>query len=137
MKDQFRDHANHQDATVASTVGVARAPCTYKKPIDPVTIRKFYGCADENSDDVVADQHFKKNAEAFYNNGMSDFQINQGQGQSLEQANDVFFGVEPKKRGLALGKPIPGYSGTNQRVEADNIFGMTYANAKQFAEGSN
>ena len=31
MKDQFRDHANHQDATVASTVGVARAPCTYKK----------------------------------------------------------------------------------------------------------
>lgn len=137
MKDQFKDHANNQDATVASTVGVQRAPCTYKKPIDPVTIRKFYGCVDENSDEVVANEHFKKNAEAFYNNGTSDFQINQGQGQSLDAANEVFFGVETKKRGLALGKPIPGYSGTNQRVEADNIFGMTYANAKQFAEGSN
>ena len=102
-----------------------------------MTIRKFYGCADGNSDDTVANEHFKKNAEAFYNNGTSDFQINQNQGQSLEQANDVFFGVETKKKGLVLGKPIPGYSGTNQRVEADNIFGMTYANAKQFAEGSN
>jgi len=137
MKDCFTDHANNQDATVASTVGVQRAPCTYKKPIDPVTIRKFYGCVDENSDETVANEHFKKNAEAFYNNGTSDFQINKGEDQSMDAANEVFFGVETKKRGLALGKPIPGYSGTNQRVEADNIFGMTYANAKQFAEGSN
>ena len=102
-----------------------------------MTIRKFYGCAEENNDDVVANEHFKKNAEAFYNNGVSDFQIDNSKKQSLDQANEVFFGVEPKKKGLALGKPIPGYSGTNQRVEADNIFGMTYANAKQFAEGSN
>ena len=95
-----------------------------------MTIRKFYGCAEENNDDVVAQQHFKKNAEAFYNNGASDFKIDNTQGQSLDAANDIFFGVEHKKKGLDLGKPIPGYSGTNQRVEADNIFGMTYANAR-------
>ena len=27
-----------------------------------MTIRKFYGCAEENNDDVVAQQHFKKNS---------------------------------------------------------------------------
>lgn len=33
------------------------------------------------------------------------------------------------KTGLKLGQPIPGYSGVNRRVEADNVFGMTYAEA--------
>lgn len=102
-----------------------------------MTIRKFYGCGNEAADDVVANEHFKANAAAFYNNGPSGMSMNQDAGQSLEAANEVFFGVEHKKKGLQHGKPIPGYSGTNQRVEADNIFGMTYANARQFAEGSN
>ena len=101
-----------------------------------MTIRKFYGCAEEG-DQVVNDEHFKANAEAFYNNGPSGVNLRQDAGQSLEQANDVFFGVEKKEQGLKLGAPIPGYSGTDQRVQADNIFGMTYANARKFAEGSN
>ena len=61
----------------------------------------------------MAQEHFKANAAAFYNNGTSDFQVGTEKGQSMDQANEVFFGVEEKKRGLALGKPIPGYSGTN------------------------
>ena len=32
-----------------------------------------------------------------------------------------------------LGAPIPGYSGVNRRVQADNVFGMTYAEARKMA----
>ena len=32
-----------------------------------------------------------------------------------------------------LGEPIPGYSGVNRRVQADNVFGMTYAEARRMA----
>jgi hypothetical protein len=32
-----------------------------------------------------------------------------------------------------LGEPIPGYSGVNRRVQADNVFGMTYAEARKMA----
>lgn len=35
-----------------------------------------------------------------------------------------------------LGQPIPGYSGMNRRVEADNVFGMTYAEACRRAADS-
>ena len=35
-----------------------------------------------------------------------------------------------------MGDPIPGYSGVNQRVEADNVFGMTYAEARRRAKDS-
>ena len=32
-----------------------------------------------------------------------------------------------------MGEPIPGYSGVNRRVQADNVFGMTYAEARRRA----
>lgn len=48
----------------------------------------------------------------------------------------VFYGVEATKHGLKLGTPIPGYSGVNRRVEADNVFGMTYAEACKRANDS-
>jgi hypothetical protein len=35
-----------------------------------------------------------------------------------------------------LGEPIPGYSGVNRRVTADNVFGMTYAEARNMAKDS-
>ena len=94
-----------------------------------MTVRKFYGCAEDCNDDVVNEQDFKKAADLFYadNTGMK---LDDNQGQSLDQANAVFFGIDQKKKGHQLGKPIPGYSGHNQRTEADNIFGMTYANAR-------
>ena len=34
---------------------------------------------------------------------------------------------------MPLGEPIPGYSGVNRRVQADNVFGMTYAEARRMA----
>ncbi len=49
----------------------------------------------------------------------------------------VFYGVEePKNQSDRLGDPIPGYSGVNRRVQADNVFGMTYAEARRRAQDS-
>ncbi len=55
----------------------------------------------------------------------------------MEAAAAVFHGVEQKKQGLALGNPIPGYSGHNRRFEADNIFGTTYQGSRTSAVESN
>ena len=85
----------------------------------------------------MADEQFKANAAAFYaqaNDGLPD---RQPAAQSLDNATEVFYGVEAKKRGLTLGHPIPGYSGHNRRIEADNIFGATYQASKVGAETSN
>lgn len=49
---------------------------------------------------------------------------------------DQFFGVEDKPKGQQIGAPIPGYSGTNRRINADNLFGMTYAEARNAADQS-
>jgi predicted choloylglycine hydrolase len=46
---------------------------------------------------------------------------------------NVFFGSDPKVTGQMVGVPIPGYSGANRRIGADNLFGMTYAEARNAA----
>ena len=57
--------------------------------------------------------------------------------ESYEDALRVFYGVEvPKNVAPALGEPIPGYCGVNRRVQADNVFGMTYAEARRRAQES-
>jgi hypothetical protein len=56
--------------------------------------------------------------------------------QSDDAAARAFYGIDEKKQCLQLGEPIPGYSGVNQRVEADNVFGMTYAEARRRAKES-
>jgi hypothetical protein len=45
----------------------------------------------------------------------------------------VFFGHEAAAQGQMVGPPIPGYSGSNRRIGADNLFGMTYAEARNAA----
>ena len=32
---------------------------------------------------------------------------------------------------MKIGEPIPGYTGMNRRLVADNVFGLTYANARK------
>ena len=49
---------------------------------------------------------------------------------------NAFYGIDAvdcSKQVLKLGEPIPGYSGVNRRVQADNVFGMTYAEARRMA----
>ena len=58
------------------------------------------------------------------------------QQQSEQEAIAAFYGIppkDPKKEVMQLGEPIPGYSGVNRRIQADNVFGMTYAEARKMA----
>ena len=96
------------------------------QPVPPQDVMKFYGVDIKDSDEVVRQEAMKKAAAAFFETSV-DGEFKAGpQGQSLEDANKIFHGVEAKKRGHDLGNPIPGYSGHNRRFEADNIFGTTY-----------
>ena len=57
--------------------------------------------------------------------------------QEYEDALRVFYGVEAaRNEAPKLGEPIPGYCGVNRRVVADNVFGMTYAEARRRAQES-
>lgn len=57
--------------------------------------------------------------------------------ESYEDALRVFYGVEVQRNEAPkLGEPIPGYCGVNRRVQADNVFGMTYAEARRRAQDS-
>lgn len=56
--------------------------------------------------------------------------------QSEAEAIAAFYGIpkeDPTKAVMQLGEPIPGYSGINRRIQADNVFGMTYAEARKMA----
>ena len=56
--------------------------------------------------------------------------------QTADEAAAAFHGVKPtaaNKSVKQLGEPIPGYSGVNRRIQADNVFGMTYAEARKMA----
>ena len=98
---------------------------------------KFYGVDLKDCDGVVQQEAMKANAAAFFQSSVDGSFKAQPAGQSLEAATDIFHGVEPRKRGLDLGNPIPGYSGTNRRFDADNIFGTTYQGARVNAVDSN
>ena len=37
---------------------------------------------------------------------------------------------------MRLGEPVPGYTGVNRRIQADNIFGATYADSRKKGEQS-
>ena len=54
----------------------------------------------------------------------------------MEAATDIFHGVENKPRGMGNFQPIPGYSGTNRRSEADNVFAVTFAGSREQGQAS-
>lgn len=105
------------------------------QPIPPETIHKFYGCA--ANDEVVQNRQYQASVDAFFA-PTGEFGGNRGAaGQDLDAATNVFYGVQDKPQGLKLGAPIPGYSGHNRRIEADNIFGSTFQASRVNASESN
>jgi len=57
--------------------------------------------------------------------------------QTLGDAINAFFGERIQEKGPhKLGNPIPGYTGVCRRVNADNIFGLTYAEARKTGDRS-
>ena len=47
-----------------------------------------------------------------------------------------FFGIDNEVKGQKINNPIPGYNGHSRRIGADNLFGMTYAEARGAAVSS-
>ena len=134
--EEFTHQAQVKARTAAKTVGVVKHDDIYKKPIEPEMVNKFWGIGDEEMDDLVQENHLKKNTNAFY--GVDpNFKSTKTRKveQTEEDAMNAFFAVEEKKE-LKIGNPIPGYGGVNRRVGADNVFGMTYAEARRRADES-
>ncbi|EAR93097.3 hypothetical protein TTHERM_00449470 (macronuclear) [Tetrahymena thermophila SB210] len=52
--------------------------------------------------------------------------------QQFEESLDKFYG-DDKVDPIRIGTPLPGYTGTNKRIVAANIFGQTFANARKTA----
>jgi len=123
MKKEFIDHATVDHETVAQIVGVERGEPRYARPIPPASVAAFFGVEDPNVEDPTAQPADQQAA-----GGDMD--------QTQDEAISAFYGIEEKPKGLMLGQPIPGYSGVNRRVEADNVFGMTYAEACKRAKDS-
>jgi len=122
MKQEFIHHATQQHESVAQTVGVDRGETCFKRPVPPAAIAAFYGAEDPNVADPFSERPPAEQEAACE--------------QDIDAAAAVFYGVDEPAKGLALGCPIPGYSGVNRRVEADNVFGMTYAEALRKADDS-
>lgn len=86
---------------------------------------------------MVQQQQFEKNKGVFFGVTNDKTFTSQKPAQSEHDALKVFYGVEePRNQAPRNGDPIPGYSGVNRRVQADNVFGMTYAEARRRAQDS-
>lgn len=98
---------------------------------------QFYGVDLNEADDVVKQEAMKRTQQK--NGGFANTQQNSQSAdakreETYEDALRVFYGVEvPCNEAPKLGDPIPGYCGVNRRVQADNVFGMTYAEARRRA----
>jgi len=75
-----------------------------------------------------------------YNTTMGFNKTGQSESQKIktwEDSSKLFYGQGLEEKGpLKLGNPIPGYTGVSKRVVADNIFGLTYAEARRQGENS-
>ena len=81
-------------------------------------------------------QSYKKNTQNFFAGGQQTTQDAKPE-EAYEDALRTFYGVEvPRNEASKLGDPIPGYCGVYRRVQADNVFGMTYAEARRRAQDS-
>ena len=137
FKSEFIQHANVQHETTAEIVGVQRQQDTYQRPIPPSTVNKFFGMNHSEQDPLVQQQEFDKSKNSFFAAGASIVHTDKKKEQPLDDATNVFYGIQASNpNNDKLGAPIPGYSGVSRRVQADNVFGMTYAEANRRAKDS-
>ena len=133
---EFRDQARVDNKKASTTVGVYKPDDVYKKPIPPHVANKFWGIDNEEMAEDVRERQFEDNKDAFFcvdrKAGPKTIRVKK---ETEDEAMRKFFGVEEQEY-LERGKPIPGYSGTVRRVQADNVFGMTYAQAMERAHES-
>jgi len=89
----------------------------------------------EDGDGIVEQKQFETNAKAFYA-GQMEIPDRADAGQSEQAAMAQFFGTDEACKGQKINNPIPGYNGHSRRIGADNLFGMTYAEARNAAVSS-
>ena len=134
--NEYQDQTTVDGRSAAKTVGIIKHDDIYEKPLDPRASNKFYGIEDDEMDDLIKEQTLAKDAATFYGfDPHSHVKIEKKYIENEEDAIRKFYAIEEKKE-LKLGNPIPGYSGVNRRVAADNVFGMTYAEARRRADES-
>jgi len=101
--------------------------------VPPEEVYKFYGVDINEADDVVKQEALKRTQQKEFNASGSSGKDQ----QNYDDALRVFYGVETTNtEAPKLEEPIPGYCGFNRRIQADNIFGMTYAEARRRAQDS-
>ena len=122
--------------TTAQIVGVDKGESCFKKAIPPSQTHAFFGADmpsstnDEYTSNQKAQQDYRDMLKA---------KADEVKTQSGKDAMNAFYGIDPPveaKEVPKFGEPIPGYSGVNRRVQADNVFGMTYAEARRMAQES-
>ena len=134
LHKEFVDQSKVEFEAAAKIVGVNKLDDTYQRPIDPHTLSKFWGTSDR--DDIASAANLEKNRKVFYGCD-KDYGVtydHSKKSQTEAQATTEFYNV--KNKSDAHFAPIPGYSGVSRRVGADNIFGMTYAEARRCADES-
>lgn len=94
----------------------------------------FFGA--DVPEETVIEENASLGAQFDYGTYLATQAIITQQEQDAAKAQAAFYGVEvsaPANLVKQLGEPIPGYSGCNRRIQADNVFGMTYAEARKMA----
>jgi len=119
--------------TVAETVGVDKGKPSYKQPVIPENVNKFFGVEYENWNASLKNKVFDNTAKGFFTHKEGVAKADEK--QSEEIATMLFYGVQEKHL-VKLGEPLPGYQGYNKRIVADNIYGATYQVAKANAKVS-
>ena len=130
------DQANVKAKKASEHVGVTKLDDTYKKPTPPEIVNKFWGVSNEETDEIVNEKELANATNTFFGVDPNKKSTkSRKQPETEEDANNKFFAVEDKPE-LKRGDPIPGYSGFNRRIAADNVFGMSYGEAKRRAHES-
>ena len=134
LQKEFVDQKQVDFEPAAKIVGINRQDDTYQRPIDPHTQSKFWGT--EDRDNIASETNLKNNTKAFYTCDVDhgETYAKRKAAQTQDKAVESFYNLQNKEEKHMV--PIPGYSGVSRRVAADNIFGMTYAEARRCADDS-
>lgn len=120
-RQQHVDLSTVQERTATEILGVQPRDEKPATVIPVATLNAFLGEDDEEA-------QYNRNKELFFTNA-GEYQPPPPQGQDFEENRRKFFNLEKKEKPVKHGMPVPGYTGVVRRVEANNIFGVTYANS--------
>jgi len=137
----YKHPSEMKDESAAEIVGVRVEKPVFKRTIPAATKAKFYGVENDLADKNTETGDYKKNAARFFGhdpNAETTYGGGAVSNESYEDAQNKFFSGDQDHTHDArqLGDPLPGYSGVCRRVNADNIFGMTYAEARRRGQKS-